>query len=370
MHRILLSRLFTTLSAGTFFLISPHLVACDCANASLYGDQIKVNVQDYEKTIIVNDSVELAAGRNVAETASTPLDFEIDVQHSSITVDFKRDANNIQLSANTALSLRFEEITPVLSDSACMASIGGMYIQSNNPKATSLNADSGFSDHTIDLVLNTDEKTKSGFSQWMTHHWVKVNLTFKCSASPPPPARNGMTWGFRGQSLPDGPAHIVQVGCNSVTEWASGQGMCDPYKGETRCSTERSVLCVQEAGNIPRPAYAVVPDKENFSGWFPGAIKLSALIRGDQLTSLNTANQFCGEGWQMAEFHNGHWIKGMDEENHHITSNPPWSLANANSSGGWNFHGQFQGNDGELHQLKTQRFWVHIRNQPANCWDD
>ncbi len=353
----------------SLFFIAPGVSACKCNEASLYGDQIDIYVHPgIKRRVSVQAAVELSGnGKMSGSAASDP--FNIDIQPTAIHIDFNRNLGDL-LDDGAVSSLRFEDINPRLPDSDCVTSIAGMYIQTNNSQATSLNAQSSFSDHSIQLVFANDATpgTINPSFQWTKQHWIKVNLTFSCAPLPPPPARNGMTWTYRGQSVPGGSARWVQVGCNGTAD--ADAGKCNPYEGDTSCTAERAVLCVAKAGNIPRPAYTVNPGKENFTGWYPGALKLSPLTRGDQLTSPGVADDVCGEGWRMAEFHDGHWIKGMDAQHYHADSDPPWQLKDANTSGGWNFHGQFQGGESALHQLKTQRFWVRVKGQPANCWDE
>lgn len=352
-------------AGGLFLFAASGVYACSCGGTSLYGDQIGVSFgADVEQWVSVDHNVELPGSPQVSGHATSPR-FSVDIEPSAIQIDFNQGWRELPESADS--SLRFEDINPQLPDSNCITSIAGMYIQSNNPQATALNARSSFSDHSIHLIF-ADDVPQGGSNasvHWGKGHWIKVNLHFACAPLPAPPAKNGMTWAYRGQSVPNGSVNWVQVGCNSTEE----AGKCNPYEGDTSCATERAVLCVAETGNIPRPAYAVNPGKENFTGWYPGAVKLSPLIRGEQLSSPEVADEVCGDGWRMAEFHDGHWIKGMDAEHYHADSNPPWTLAEANVRGGWNFHGQFQGTESDLHQLKTQRFWVRVKGQPANCWD-
>lgn len=183
----------------------------------------------------------------------------------------------------------------------------------------------------------------------------------------------GMTWGYRGEHIFPNNKHNVYVGCNSTTVWAPGQTKCDAYKGETSCTKKRHILCMKEVGNIKRPPYVVggqahsMP-KEFYWGWSPRKIKLGPKKKGIHLTSLAVANNFCGNGWRMAEFHDGYWIAGMGSDHHHKNSSPQWNLANA-KSGGWAYYARFQGNNNRLNKLKNKRFWVHSNTTKANCWD-
>ena len=115
------------------------------------------------------------------------------------------------------------------------------------------------------------------------------------------------------------------------------------------------------------PAGGSMPN-EFYNGWATKRIKLGPKKKGTDLTSLAAANNFCGNGWRIAEFHDGRWISGMDANNHHKSSSPQWNSGNA-KQGGWSFYARFQGNNNRLNKLKTQRFWVHINDQPANCWN-
>lgn len=136
---------------------------------------------------------------------------------------------------------------------------------------------------------------------------------------------NGLTW--RLQRHVEG-FEVDLVGC-----W--GNGDCDAYSGDTACSEERPLLCISPR-NAPNPGV-----EAGFNpGWTGADLALTQPIVGCAMTSLQAANELCrsrlGEGWRMAEFHDG--------------------------GGGWSFYG-FGG-------IETQqRFWVHIDDQPANCWD-
>lgn len=181
---------------------------------------------------------------------------------------------------------------------------------------------------------------------------------------------NGMTWAFRGMSIPTPNNSQLQkksvfVGCHSL----SGVS-CKPHTGDTSCSVKRHVLCIKDVGNIKRPPYAVGASsggmsKEYYAGWSPKRIKLGPKIRGTDLSSLAVANQSCGVGWKMAEFHDGFWKSGMSATTNFGNS---WDI-NSTRRGGWAFHARFQGNANRLNKLKTERFWVHINDQQGNCWN-
>ena len=140
----------------------------------------------------------------------------------------------------------------------------------------------------------------------------------------------------------------------------------NPYDGDTSIGKALPILAIKVDG-AARPPYAITGRahamaKEFYRGWAGGQIALTPPIQGSQITSLEAANEFCrkhcGEGFRMAEFHDGRYIPGMardryfDETWHHDRARPA----------GWNFYAY--GN------LPTDtRFWVWINDQRANPWD-
>lgn len=148
------------------------------------------------------------------------------------------------------------------------------------------------------------------------------------------PGKMGMTWrktdhdSQRGQDM---------VGCNTS---------CDAYVGDTLCTERRPILCIRKDGS---ESNGYVPDF--YYGWAAGNIGLTPPAVGTDLTSLDAANARCvetfGEGWEMAEFHDG--------------------------GGGWAWRAY--GNLDDRYNVsvlpydESRRFWVHIDDQPANCWN-
>ena len=91
-------------------------------------------------------------------------------------------------------------------------------------------------------------------------------------------------------------------------------------------------------------------------------------MKGSLLTSLAAADQQCishfGTGWRTAEWHDGRYVVGMGTAAFYgDTSNSPWPwIAGGQGSGGHAFFAY--GN------VRTdKRFWVHINDQPGNCWN-
>ena len=133
--------------------------------------------------------------------------------------------------------------------------------------------------------------------------------------------RKGMTWYKRG--------HIPEFGVDHL-----GCSGCDPYQGDTVCSTELPILCLKKEG-LPNPGLQT----DFYHGWTGGHIGLTLPIAGNQLTGIEDAALLCehflGSGYQMASHHDG--------------------------NGGWNWYAYG-------HVDATTSFWTYIRDQDANCW--
>jgi hypothetical protein len=143
------------------------------------------------------------------------------------------------------------------------------------------------------------------------------------------PEAFGMTWG---QSADEKlPADAVMMSCHGQPRDTISQpheGSCNPYKGDSSCRLALPVLCFQQTGTTEAmPA---------------GSLASTQPVAGFVLGSLAEANARCqkelGAEWRMAEHHDG----------------GGWSLTAKRSA-----------------QLDTRlRHWVHINNQPGNCWNN
>lgn len=137
----------------------------------------------------------------------------------------------------------------------------------------------------------------------------------------------GMTWVKSGHDSGNG---TDQVGCAG----------CDPYGGDTSCKEYRPVLCLIQDGSPVPPGFT--PDFYN--GWQQGHIGITFPVQGLLLTSLAVGDLLCqyhfGIKWRMAEFHH----------------------SGSYGTGGWNWKAYGNIND-------DFRYWVHINDQPGNCWD-
>lgn len=95
---------------------------------------------------------------------------------------------------------------------------------------------------------------------------------------------------------------------------------CNPYQGDTSCRTVLPVACFQPGS---------------------GSVGATQPMMGALLKSADTGTQRCaaelGTGWRMAELHDG-----------------PGSAVTGTRGAGLS---------------GSTRYWVHVNDQPGNCWD-
>ena len=122
-------------------------------------------------------------------------------------------------------------------------------------------------------------------------------------------------------------AHTQSNGNGTITVACSG---CDAYHGDTLCTQHYPLLCIY------KPPFSVPPN--NPANWSGGVVASTAPVAGNSFATIADADKYCvvqfGPGWRTAEFHDG------------------W---------GWNFEA-YGG-------TAPSRFWVHIKDQQANCWN-
>jgi len=210
----------------------------------------------------------------------------------------------------------------------------------------------------LNIVSNGNIAGTTGQSRRMEA--VKVWLKGNCEL---PQIRKGLTWGKV--------AHDAINGIDAINCSANGVA-CDPYQGDTACSTALPILCGKQDGS-PRPNYVVAPSgggmpKQFYRGWFGGHIATTLPIKGTALTSQQVADASCaaafGDGWKMAWHGDGKWVKDMDLNKFYgtaPTSPSPWP-ATGQLEGGWGFFAFGNVTD-------KSRFWVRIQGQKGNCWD-
>ena len=159
-------------------------------------------------------------------------------------------------------------------------------------------------------------------------------------ATVPRPIGHGLTFALAavgGNAAAD--AGLTHLSCHGEPRQVDQphRDSCNPYKGDTSCRVVLPVLCFQGKG-LPQP-----PDIQagQYQGWSGGVLGATQPVMGAILTSEAVAIARCekelGAGWRMAEFHD---------------------------AGGWGLQGQ-RG----LGLAPNTRFWVHVNDQPGNCWN-
>lgn len=151
--------------------------------------------------------------------------------------------------------------------------------------------------------------------------------------------RLGMTFGVTDDpERPSGTAIMECYGSPPTVSMGSFTGPgCGPYTGDTPCDTALPILCINVDGS-PEPGTGF--SYGSYRGWVMGVLASSSPQVGTSLTSRDVANEICasefGPGFRMAEFHDG---------------------------GGWGLVGY------EYTIDRSQRNWVVIADQNANCWN-
>jgi hypothetical protein len=183
----------------------------------------------------------------------------------------------------------------------------------------------------------------------------------------------GMTWGvMQSDKLP---ADAVWMSCHGQPREGITQphaDSCNPYKGDASCRLALPILCIQKDGSTFESAFPpFINTSVNTStststeplkaerdrgaisfndivtdGWGAGNIASTEPVAGFVIGSHALANARCekqlGPGWRMAEFHDG-----------------------VGGRGGWGFVAK---RGARLDA--SQRHWVHINDQPGNCWNN
>ncbi len=160
-------------------------------------------------------------------------------------------------------------------------------------------------------------------------HSVDYFAVSVCTA----PEKKGMTWGLR-DPQPEPVNGVAHVGCND-----KNGGQCEPYKGDTTCSTKLPILCINPM-KLQKPQNLSEGKWDKWSGGIIGTT--SPMAAPDKLSIANAAcTAEFGPGWRVAEHHDAH-----------------------PGSSGWAFSAY--GNVG----TQGKRFWTDIRNQPNGiCWN-
>ncbi len=159
------------------------------------------------------------------------------------------------------------------------------------------------------------------------------------SAAAPRPIAFGLTFALVPPDA-NAPPEVVGLNCHGEPRQLDRphQDSCNPYHGDTSCRTVLPVLCIK----VTKAAKPVAVSDGFYQGWVNGILAATSPVMGAVLESAAVASARCvaelGPGWKMAEFHDG--------------------------QGGWGLQGQ-KGSDFS----PNNRYWVHINDQPGNCWD-
>jgi hypothetical protein len=166
----------------------------------------------------------------------------------------------------------------------------------------------------------------------------------------------GMTWGL----VPHDklPAHVAWMSCHGQPREGLAQPhreSCNPYNGDTSCRQALPILCIAQDGSskdesLVNAALHMSPGGAVTDGWAQGSIASTAPVAGFVIGSIALANARCekelGAGWRMAEFHDA-------------------EASTAGQQAGWGFVAK------RSTRLETRlRHWVHINDQPGNCWNN
>ncbi len=157
-------------------------------------------------------------------------------------------------------------------------------------------------------------------------------LAATAAAKSPNSLNMGLTWR---QVLTNAPTGTIHVGCGHT----NGSNECNPISGDTPCSTVLPILCIRKTGpGFPLAAPRSIDNTNIYHQWSGGLVATTTPTAAP--STLADANTFCakelGSDFRVAEFHDG------------------W---------GW----YFQAFGGVANP--SQRFWVHINDQPnGTCW--
>lgn len=149
-----------------------------------------------------------------------------------------------------------------------------------------------------------------------------------------PNCSKGMTWKLNSANSTSG---IVDVGCVQSPQ-------CDAYNGDTLCTTQLPMLCINPFGpaGLSLPVPPNVDNSNVYHKWSGGIVATTPAVAASTFNFTADANTYCqtqfGPNWRVAEFHDGR------------------------GGSGWNF--QAYGGVGQ----PSKRFWVDINDQPATCW--
>ena len=174
---------------------------------------------------------------------------------------------------------------------------------------------------------------------------------------------HGMTWTVIQNFANQNGYSMVEVGCNG----------CNPYKGDTMCSTELPILCYSN-NDFNRPPYnspaCTTPNCAQpqwyYTPWSGGYITITPVkFKGTDIKSKIHADKLCMNylGMEFRAVYDGlgSWVPSMSSTQYFFASWPTAS-SGLRKSGAWNTFG--------YGQIKvTGRFWAISGSEFGNCYN-
>jgi hypothetical protein len=183
---------------------------------------------------------------------------------------------------------------------------------------------------TTDLLTMLNNAETNGFIDLVVGNDTAVDFAALGLCSEPALAR-GMT--FSESSMKPFGDDVSFLGCSGDVN----NGICDPYGGDTLCSTEMPVACYKP-GELPMPDL-VNADPATARAYVGGEVRASPAVPGAQFATSAAASAYCA-----------------------TTFGPGWRVLSYREAGGGGVIAR-----GTI-PAKT-RLWVDISDQPrANCW--
>jgi hypothetical protein len=174
----------------------------------------------------------------------------------------------------------------------------------------------------------------------------------------------GMTWTVVQNFATQVGYSMVEIGCNG----------CNPYKGDTLCTTQLPILCYSNT-DYNRPPYNApacntpncVQPKWFYTPWSGSYLTITPVkFKGSEIGSQEHADKLCmkylGDEFRAVYHGIGSWVEDMSTTKYFFESWPSVS-SGLRHSGDWNCYG--------YGQIKvTGRFWAFDKDQRSNCWNN
>jgi hypothetical protein len=176
------------------------------------------------------------------------------------------------------------------------------------------------SDQQIVATIKAEEAQNTGKSAADTSIAVPAPMP-----APVPVTPRGIGFGLTFALSPANdktPSGLVSLSCHGEPKQLDQphRDSCNPYKGDTSCRMALPVLCLKTDGGVLAATQPV----------------MGAILESEAIASARCVKEL-GEGWRMAEFHDG----------------VGWAILGQSGSG----------------FSRNTRYWIRINDQRGNCWD-